>query len=727
METNPTILGPVNRRAFLRGAISITGLGLAIVTTPWGLEVLLAKDVESKGFCPVAWFFIREDGRAIILVNKSEMGQGVYTALPTIVAEELEVDLKQVTIRTAPADEAFKDPEFGMQMTGGSTSIRHMYPVLRFAAAQARQMLVEVGAKKLGAEPSVCYAKHGRVFAKGKDHGLSYGELVKDAAKRPLPSNPRIKDPQEFHYIGKPLKRFDTACKVDGKAQFGLDVFLPGILYASIARPPAFGAKLEKLDETRAKTILGVRQVHVLESGVGILADSLDSAWKGSSVLGVQWGKGVQADLDDALVERIFRKALQKNCVEVKHAGNVPKALEGAAKRLEASYFLPYLAHATLEPMNCVAYVQKHKVDVWVPTQNQTMSQAAAAEVAGVSPDNVFIHTTFLGGGFGRRAEVDFVKEAVGLSKASGKPVKLVWTREEDIAYDFFRPGNAARVIGGLDTQGNLVAWSHRMAVPSISSRWNPNDLKDGIDSSAIEGVENTFYSIPNFFVEYVRVDMPIPVGYWRSVGHSHNAFVVESFMDEMAYLAGRDPLEFRLTLLKDNPRARRVLEALGEKAKWHEPAKEGRTKGLALHFSFGSFVGEVAEVSVDKETGIVRVYDVWAVVDCGPYVNPDIIEAQIQGGILMGLSAALFERVRFGGGGVESKNFDTYRLLRMPEAPSIEVQILNTNEPQGGIGEPGVPPIAPAVANGVFRAAGARVRTLPMTPKCLKEALGKA
>jgi isoquinoline 1-oxidoreductase beta subunit len=520
------------------------------------------------------------------------------------------------------------------------------------------------------------------------------------------------------------VPRLDLQEKIDGKATFGIDVFVPDMLYAAISRPPAYGAKIVSYENEAAKKVPGVQHVIVTDRGIAVCAKTIDGAWKGRMALNAEWDKGTHPDLNSETLEKNFLQHLNQPGLSAKKEGNIDDALGKAAKKLEATYLLPYLYHATLEPMNCTAHVRQDRCDLWVPTQFQSGVLMSAEKITGLKPEQIHIHTTYLGGGFGRRAELDVVEEALQISKATGKPIKLIWTREEDVKNDFYRPGNCCRIEAGLDQQGRIVAWSHKVVVPSIFARFFPQMVKDGIDPAAVEGISDMEYEIPNLNVEYVKIDTPIPVGFWRSVGHSHNAFTVESFIDELAYLAKRDPLEFRMSHLRKRPRAQQVLRVAAERAGWGKPLRKGHGRGIAYHYSFGSHVVHVAEVSVDKTEGKIKVHKVVSVVDCGPVVNLDTVKAQIEGATLFGLSAALMEKIQFSNGGVENESFYNYELIRMSDVPEIEVNVLRSREKLGGVGEPGVPPIAPAVANAVFNASGIRVRSLPMTPETILKAM---
>ncbi len=712
----------ITRREFLKKSVSGAGLAIAVLATPSGYRLLSAEEVKdiSGAFSPAVWLRITPDNIVTVLVSKSEMGEGVHTSLPMIVADELDADWKLVRVQMSSAEGKYNDPVSGMQLTGGSTSIRHMYEPLRKAGAAAREMLVKAAAQAWGVPAGECSAHEGWVKHALSGKKMSFGDLSVPAAKLPVPQKPVLKKENMFNLIGKPIDRLDIHDKVKGSAKFGIDTFLTGMLYAAIDRPPAFGAEPASYEREAAMKIKGVKEVVKIARGIAVCAETPDDAWKGRDALKVRWSKGVEPELDNNTLDKKFKSDLAKKGLVARKEGDAESAFAKATRKHSVTYVLPYLYHATMEPMNCTADVRKDGCDIWVPTQFQTAVLGIAAKETGLKPEQINIHTTYLGGGFGRRAETDVAEEAVMISKAVGKPVKLIWKREEDVKFDFFRPGNASKVEGALDEKGRLISWSHKIACPSIFARVFPSRLKDGIDPAAVDCLSDLEYEVPNLTVEYVRTDTPVPVGFWRSVGASHNAFTVESFVDEMAHLAKKDPLEFRLDLLKNHKRSHRVLEVVAEKAGWSKPLTKGHGRGIAWAFAFGSYVAEVAEVSVDKKSGAIKVHRVVCAVDCGPYVNPTIIKAQMTGGITMGLSAALKERVNFAGGGVSSSNFDDYQLLNMSEAPEVEVHIVESTDEQGGIGEPGLPPIAPAVANAVFNAIGLRLRQLPMNQEAV-------
>ncbi len=713
----------LTRRQFLK--MSGT-LAIAVAATSSGFRLISAAEVAKEGasFRPSAWIEVLPDERIIVTVSKSEMGQGVYTSLPMIVADELDADWKNVQTAVAPAGDAYKDPVWGSQSTGGSSSVRHMYDALRSAGAAAREMLITAAAATWKVPVSECTYELGTVRHAKSNRNVTYGKVAAEAAKLAVPQSPVLKKESQFRYIGKEIPRLDMHDKVNGAAKFGIDSSVPGMLFAAIARPPAFGASAMSYRKEAAEKVAGVKAVVTMPGGIGICAETLAAAWKGRNALSPVWSKGSDPQMNTATLEKEFLARLDQKGIAARNDGDADGVIGKAERKVEAIYQQPFLSHATMEPMNCTADVRADRCEIWAPTQNQTGTLAAAAKITGLKPEQVTVHTTYLGGGFGRRFERDFVEEALILSKTAGKPVKLVWTREDDVQHDFYRPMNATRIRAALDANGAIVAWSQTIVCPSIFARVFPQMMKDGIDSAAVENVKDMEYAISNLHVEYVRYDTPVPVGFWRSVGSSHNAFTVESFVDELAHAAKKDPLEFRLAMLKDHPRPRRVLEVAAEKAGWGKPLPDGHARGIAYALSFGTYVAEVAEVSVDRKSGGIAVHKVTCAVDCGSVVNPAIVKDQMMGGIVMGLSAALKEKIEVAGGGIKSANFGDYELLRMSEAPEVDVHIVKSGEALGGIGEPGVPPVLPAVANAVFAATGVRVRQLPMKPETVLVAM---
>ncbi|MBW1998516.1 MAG: xanthine dehydrogenase family protein molybdopterin-binding subunit [Deltaproteobacteria bacterium] len=718
----------ISRREFLKGSLAATGLTIAVSVTPFGYKLLNAsmKKGDMSGFKPDVWFQITPDNLVTIWLPSSEMGQGARTALPMIVADELEADWGQVRIIQAPAADEFKNPILRNQLTVASAACRGYYEPLRKAGAAGRAMLIKAAASMWKVPESECEAFKGTIRHRRLVKSATYGQLCMRAAKLRVPRDPLLKRRTQFRYIGKPMPRVDIPEKVQGTAVFGQDVDLPDMLYAVLARPPAYGAKPISFDQKAAESIRGVKKVVPTPRGLVVCAESIDAALKGRDALNVTWSKGSHPDMDTEAVEASLKGDLDKPGAKVTSRGEVNRAISQAHKKHQAIYYVPAVAHATMEPMNCTAHVQTDRCDVWAPTQGQTVSQMVASKLSGLPTSKVFIHTTYLGCGLGRRAQPDFVIEAVLASKAIGKPVKVIWTREEDIKYDFFRAAAAHRIEAGIDRRGKVTAWSHKLSSVSILKSIRPQALKKGIDGYVLWGLydsprspakSNITYNFPNFYVELVLSELPVPAAPWRSVQNAPNAFVIESFVDELAHLAGKDPLEFRIQNLRDNRRARRVLETVAEKAGWGKPIPPGQGRGIAQHSCFGTYVAHVADVSVNQNTGQIKVHRIVVAVDCGQAVNPDALIAQIEGAVTLALSTTLKEEVQFADGGVASENFEDYDILRMSETPDIEVHIVDSKDEIGGIGEPGVPPTAPAVANAVFNATGVRFRRIPLTP----------
>ena len=673
-------------------------------------------------FAPNAWLQVGTDGNVTLTIDKSEMGEGNHTALAMLIAEELDADWTKVKIGPVPDNPA----RWSRRMsTGGSTSVRTSWDILRKAGATARTMLVAAAAQTWGAEPAACSTDNGVVSHAGTTHRLTYGELATKAASIPVPENPPLKDPKDFRLLGKRTHRLDTPSKVNGTAQFGIDVRVPRMLIASVERSPVFGGRVKSFDATRTKAMPGVRHVVQLEStpwtgtgawgvgtesGVAVVADTYWQAVEGRRALQITWDEGANATLGD-IPGKLASLANQAG-VSARKDGDAAAALAGAAKQIDAVYTVPFLHHATMEPMNCTAHVRADGCDVWAPTQNQTRAQQVAAEAAGLPIDKVRIHTTLLGGGFGRRLESDFVAEAVRISRAVKAPTKVIWSREDDTKHGFYRPATYNRLVAGLDAQNKPLAWTHHIVAPPILLKYGP--LQNGIDRTLIDGAADMPYGISNVFVDQVAADLPVPLGFWRSVGASQNAFVVECFMDEVAAAAGRDPYELRRELLQAKPRHLRTLELAATKAGWGTPLPPGRGRGIAIAEWEPTTCAEVAEVSVASD-GTVRVHRVVCAVDCGQVVNPDTLEAQMQGGVVFGLSAALYGEITIANGRVKQGNFTDYPVLRIPEMPVVEVYTVPSTDALGGIGEPSVPPTAPAVCNAIFAVTGKRIRSLPI------------
>ena len=701
----------VTRRAFLETA-GAAGAGLVIsFYLPSGLRF---RSPTAGPFAPNAWLRIGEDESVLVIVDRSEMGQGVTTALPMLLAEELEADWSRIRIEFAPADKAYTNPMFGMQGTGGSTSVRAAYTPLRKAGAAARELLVAAAAQTWGVEKAECRAERGAVVHARSKRRLTYGKLVTKAATLGAPPDVPLKDPKDWKILGTRVRRLDTPPKVDGSAQFGIDVKVPGMLVAVVARSPVFGGKVTSFDAAKAKAVPGVRQVVQISSGVAVVADGYWPAKKGRDALAVTWDEGPTASVSSATIAQLFGQRAEQAGAVARHGGDPDGTLGSAPAKVDAVYDLPFLAHATMEPMNCTAHVRADGVDIWAPTQFQTGAQGFGAKIGGVTPDKVKVHTTYLGGGFGRRFELDFIQEALETSKAVGAPVKVIWSREDDIRNAQYRPANHHRMRAGLDANGQPVAWTHRIVAPSIMARVFPDTVKNGLDEEAVEGGVGMPYAIPNVHVDYLLTDTGIPVGFWRSVNNSYNAFAVESFIDELAHAAKKDPYEYRRDLLGKAPRHLGALNLAASKAGWGTAPPAGRARGIAVYKSFESYVAEVAEVSVASD-GAVKVHRVVCAVDCGPVVNPSIVEAQMESAIVYGLTAALYGEIAIEGGRVKQSNFHDYQMLRLAEMPKVEVYIVPSTDAQGGVGEPGTPPIAPAVANAIFAATGKRIRKLPI------------
>ncbi len=719
---DPLPEGGLSRRTFLRaGAAAGGGLLLSI-----GLPGLIGE-IEAAGtesFAPSAFIRIGRDGSVALIIPQVEMGQGTYTSLPMLIAEELEVELNQVQVEHAsPDDKLFGNRLVGFQVTGGSTSVRAFWEPLRRAGATARTMLVAAAAQNWKVEPASCRAEKGEVIHVASDRRIRYGAVAADAAKLPVPEHVALKDPKDFKLIGTPAKRLDTPAKVNGAAIFGIDVKLPGMKIATLAASPVFGGRVRAVDDSKAKAVRGVRQIVRLDDAVAVVADHMGAAKKGLAALDIQWDDGPNATLSTADIVRELETASRKPGAVARREGDAEKAMAGAATKVEAVYQLPLLAHATMEPMNCTVDLRKDSCEIWVGTQVLSRAQAAAAQTAGLPLEKVKVHNHLLGGGFGRRLEIDGIIRAVEIAKQVDGPVKIVWTREEDIQHDMYRPYYFDRIAAGLDEQGKPVAWQHRVTGSSILARWLPPAFKNGLDADAVEGAAEPPYTLPNIFVDYVRQEPPgIPTAFWRGVGPTRGIFVVESFIDELAAAAKRDPVDYRRALLEKNPRAKAVLELAAEKSGWGKPLSAGSGRGVSVQFAFGSYMAQVAEVTVSKDGG-VRVGRIVCAVDCGTVVNPDTVRAQVESGVIFGMTAALYGEITLKNGRVEQGNFDSYRILRINEAPLVEVHIVKTAEAPGGMGEPGTSAVAPAITNAIFAATGRRLRKLPIDPAQLKSA----
>jgi isoquinoline 1-oxidoreductase beta subunit len=705
----------VSRRVFLKAGAAVGGglmLGIALPRR------IGAQPAAGPKYPPEAFLRIAPDDTVTVIAGKAEMGQGVYTALAMLVCEELECDWSKVRVESAPVAAVYNHTSFGMQMTGGSTSTSSSWDQMRTIGATAREMLIAAAAERWGVDQATCRARDSVVTHAPTGRMLRYGALADAAAKRQAPTSVRLKDEREFRLIGKPTRRLDTPEKLDGRAEFGIDVKRPGMLTALVARPPVFGGRLRRVATERALGIRGVKAVVEVPSGVAVIADGFWPARKGRAALDLEWEDGDGRSISSpALREQFAALAKTPGLVAKKEGPNIDEALARATKVLEAEYEVPYLAHAMMEPLNAVVELRADGCELWTGTQFQTADREAAAKAAGLKPDQVQIHTTLLGGGFGRRANPmsDWIVEAVEVAKHAKAPVKVIWTREDDIKGGYYRPSWYDRISGGLDESGNPVAWRHTLVGQSIlaGTPFEAMLVKDGIDGTSVEGARDLPYAIPSLQVELHSPRVGIPVLWWRSVGHSHTAFVTECFLDELARAAGRDPVAYRRALLRSHPRHLGVLELTAQKAGWDKPLAAGRARGVAVHESFGSFVAQVAEVSISD--GAVKVHRVVCAIDCGRALNPNTIAAQMESGIGYGLSAALHGAITFKDGRVEQANFHDYRVLRMHEMPEVETHIVPSSEKPGGAGEPATPPIAPAVCNALFALTGRPIRRLPI------------
>ena len=707
-----------SRRDFLKTSAVATG-GLVIAFHVPGAKRLAAAGVASAGpFAPNAFLRIGEDDSITVLLAHSEMGQGIWTALPMLIAEALECDWSAIRVEHAPAAAEYAHTAFGIQATGGSTTTWSEFDRYRQAGATARAMLLQAAADRFGVPVANCRVEDGVVIA--GDSRARLGELAEAAATLTPPDSAPLKDPKDWTVIGRPTRRLDTPEKITGRAKFGMDVQFDGLLTAVVERSPTFGGKVKSFDASAAKALPGVRQVVEVPSGVAVVADHFWAAEQGRKALTVEWEPGPTAGLDSEDMLAEWRDLTRTPGVTAAESGDAAGALAAAAQRVEASYTFPYLAHATMEPLNCTVKIGADGCDIWTGTQFQGPDQMTAAAITGLKPEQVRIHTTFLGGGFGRRANPasDFVAEAVHVAKAAGAPVKTVWTREDDMRGGYYRPAFVHRARLGLGADGMPVAWDHDMAGQSIMAGtfFEAMIPENGVDPSSTEGLADSPYmaEIPNYRIGVHTPTPGVPVLWWRSVGHTHTAFVTETMIDEAAHAAGRDPVDYRRALLANHPRHLGALNLAAEKAGWGTPLPEGRARGIAVHESFGSFVAEVAEVSL--ESNQIRVHRVTCAIDCGIAVNPETIRAQLEGAVAYGLAATLHSAITLKDGLVRESNFDAYRVLRQAEMPAVDVHIVPSQDPPGGVGEPGTPPIAPAVANAVFRLTEQRLRDLPLS-----------
>jgi len=692
----------MDRRTFLW----LTGLAATGLVLGFDAHGALALDGQAE-FAPNGFLRIAPDGSTTLWSTKAEVGQGVSTALPMIVAEELDADWTRVRVEYAPID----PKRYGNQDTGGSYSVRGSWKPLRRAGAAARAMLIAAAAARWGVPVTECRTEPGAVVHEPTSRRLGYGELAEDAAKQPVPQEPTLKTPEQRRLFGTRIARVDLPAKVDGSARYSLDVRVPGMLFASIERCPTHGGKVARVDGARALALPGVRHVVPLERGVAVVADDTWTAMQARAALAITWDHGPLAGLDRAGIEARFDADASREGVKHRADGDFAAALARAERTLEADYHVPYVAHAPMEPQNTTAHVQGDRCRLWSPVQLPSWAIPAVAGALGIPAANVTLERPFVGGAFGRRLYHDYAIEAALVSKALQLPVQVVWTREDDMRGGFYRPASRHRLTAGL-SGGRLTAFRHRVIAPSISLQLVPDEVKDGVDENISDGLVDWPYAVSDYRAEHVQSDPGVPALWWRSVWSSQNPFGSEGFLDECAVAAGADPLAFRLALLAKQPRHAGVLRLVAEQAGWGRKLPKGRGMGIAMHASFGSFAAMVAEVSVVK--GEPRVHRAVIALDCGTVVDPDTVRAQLEGAVVFGLSAALYSRITIEHGATVESNFDGHRILRLPETPVVEVHLVPSAEPPGGVGEPGVPVVAPAVANALFAATGKRWRRMP-------------
>jgi isoquinoline 1-oxidoreductase beta subunit len=677
-------------------------------------EPVQPPDVTEGKFAPNAFIRIDSAGKTTLVMPQVEMGQGVYTSISMILAEELDADFSRVALQHAPpSDKLYGNPAFGIQATGNSNSIRAWWPHLRTAGAGARAMLVQAAAQQWQVDPASCTTANSEVIHKDSGRKLSYGELALAASSEVPPKDVPLKDPKDFVLIGKPLKRLDTPDKVNGKAVYGIDAMLPNMKFATLKACPVFGGKVAKVDDSAAKKIPGVQKILVLDDFVAVVGDHMWAAKKGLDALVIDWDEGPNARISSDDIWRDLRAASEKNGAVAKTVGDIAKGL-ATGDRLDAAYELPFLAHATMEPINATVHVTPDLCEIWTGTQVMTRVQSEAAKAAGLPVEKVIVNNHLLGGGFGRKLEADMAVAAVRIAKQVDGPVKVVWTREEDIQHDIYRPVYRDTIAATL-SDGKIVGWKYRVSGSSIMARWFPGGFQNGVDIDGVDSAIDMPYDIPNFHVEFVRAEPPaVPTGFWRGVGPNNNVFAIESFMDELAKKAGKDPVDFRRGMLGKQPRFLNVLNLAAEKANWGQPLPARVGRGVCVQPSFASFIATVIEAEVD-EHGEVLLRRVISVVDTGIAVNPDTVMAQIEGGLIFGLTAALYGEVTIDKGRVQQSNFNDYRMLRIDQVPKIEVHVVKSGEPPGGIGEAGTNAGPPALRNAIYAATGVALRRLPI------------
>jgi len=735
----PNNVFKATRRQFLKASVTATG-GFSLAVNLPGCATFSGQGLsQDQSWIANAWLEISKESEVVFTLDRIEMGQGTTTGLTTLLAEELEIEPAEILIKYAPVDSVYRNPDYGLQMTGGSNSMSSSWVQIREAGATARAMLVAAAAEVFGVPTTQCVAKNGHVLLQGKDQSLSYGELAALAASQSVPSKPKLKKASEFRYIGKQNARLDISGKVNGRTAYGIDSEVDGMAYAVVSRCPVMGGKVKSFNAEQALESKGVVAVYEIYNGIAVVAEQYWQARKAQNLLEIVWDEGALATLSSDEMFNTFKKAaIEDDGDYARDEGDFEEALEQAARTIEVEYQTPLLAHATLEPMNCVVEVNDDRAQVWAPTQAPDLARIAVARVTDLSPDDVDVTVTAIGGGFGRRLTQDFIEEAAAVAYQAKRPIKLMWSREEDTKHDWYRPATYHKLKATLSESGVVTGWDHQIVAPNLLDwyirdaapaqyPWAPKFMygvlgsaglaMQGIavpnDETAIEGAVSVPYSIANLQVRHTHADIGVPVSFWRSVGHSQNAFYVESFIDELAHETSTNPYQFRRALLKNHPRHQQVLDLVAKHAAWNSALPEGRYRGIAVHESFRSYVAQVVEVSVDN--GAIKVHRVVCVVDCGIVVNPDIVKAQMEGGVIFALTAALYGEISLKNGRVEQSNFDDYALLRMHETPKIEVHLVDSNESPSGVGEPGVPPLAPALGNAVFAATGRRLRSLPL------------
>jgi len=698
----------LSRRVFLKkSALTFTGLIIGFTYEPESSLAVKVENAEELGI----WIRIAPDGSTTLIVPSSEMGQGVNTSLSMILAEELEADWQSVKTETAPVNSKYINPESNSgQMTAGSSSVKGFWNPLRKAGAAVRLMLQKAAAQKWEIPIEECVAKSGYIYRKNSSQKLSYGELAEAAGKIDIPSDPPLKNSKDYNLVGKSIKRIDIPSKTNGSAQFGIDVRLPEMMYATIRQSPVFGGEVLSYDEDAAKSIRGVKKVTLIPNGIAVIADNTWRAKRGMEVLNLKFHGGKTIGLESQQVQKELLKALDDEGKTKIEANQV----------LDLEYEVPFLAHAPLEPMNCTANVTDNFCEVWVPTQSQGGCMDAAKEITELDEEQIQIHTTYLGGGFGRRGETDFVKQSLILAKALGKPIKVTWMREEDMQHDFYRPASMSRFQIGLNKDGFPISWNNQLASPSILKRFFAPMAWFNIDPLSTEGADEIPYVIEDFNIDYSEVDSGVPVGFWHSVGSSFNAFFTESAIDEAAHLAQQDQFDYRMKLLSGKPRFQKVLEKVMRESKWGRILPKGHGLGISIHKTRGSIAGAVIEVSTDVN-GMLNLNKAWIAIDCGKVINPNTVRAQMEGGFTFGLSATLGEEITLKDGRVEQSNFHDYSILRLKGSPEISVEIIESGNEIGGVGEVAVPLAAPALTNAIFSSSGRRIRSLPLSKHGIK------